>query len=417
MTRNISLVKESIAFSWHLLRANNMRSLLSLLGVCIGIFSIIAVLALVDSLKGEMNESFDMIGSDLLFIQKWPMGGEGEDGSYEWWQYMNRRQPGVKEMYMLEQRLQLAEAVAFQSVSMKPASYKNNSIQGAAMTGVTQDYNRVINLDIKIGRYFTPVEFSSGAPVAIIGEDIRQQLFGSSSAVGKTIKIGTGKIRVIGVFEKEGSALLGNGFDKVVMVPINYGMRYMDVKKLDNSISIKAKNLVPLNELKAEVTSHYRNIRKLKLNQRNDFSTMESSMISKAIDSVFEVVTLVGWIIGGFSIWVGGFSITNIMFVAVRERTPMIGIQKALGAKNMFILSQFLFESIALCLLGGAIGLLLLLGIITMFNQLFPAFTILLSLKNIGTGMLISTVIGVLAGIVPALKASHLDPVDAIRAK
>ncbi len=412
----LRLIRESFLFAWHAIVVNKLRTVLSLLGVTVGIFSIITVFTLVDTMESGLKDSFSMLGDDVLFVQKWPWGPE--DGKeYEWWKYFQRPQPTIKNMEELRNNLQGAEAMSMQIVGAKNAEYLNNSFGNAFITAVTFEYNKVIKLNIAQGRYFTPIEAEAGRNVCIIGADIADLLFPSGNAIGKSIKTGGKKCQVIGTFKKEGSSLLGNGFDAVVLVPYGFAARVIDVKNLDANISIKARDGVSNQELKDEIISNLRSIRSIRPTEENDFAVNESSMISSVIDSVFGTVNIVGFIIGIFAILVGGFSIANIMFVSVKERTNIIGIQKALGARNSFILLEFLFESVALCIFGGAAGLLLIAIISLIVNNVQDSFTVGLYFSNLVWGMAISVIIGVISGIVPASVASKLNPVDAIRSK
>lgn len=412
----LRLFKESFLFAWQAIIVNKLRTILSLLGVTVGIFSIITVFTLVDTMEAGLKDSFDMLGDDVLFIQKWPWGPE--DGKeYEWWKYFQRPQPTVKNMEDLASQLQGASALAFQVDGQGSASYRNNNVDIAFIAAVTHEYYQAITMKIAEGRYFTPIESDGGRNVCIIGHSIAGSLFPVEPALGKTIKVNGRNAEVIGVFEKEGNSLLGNGFDQVILVPYAFGARLIDVKNLDGGIVVKAAAGVSNAQLKDEIVSSFRAIRRLRPAEENDFAVNESSMISSFIDTVFGTVNIVGFIIGIFAIIVGGFSIANIMFVSVKERTNIIGIQKALGAKNAFILLQFLFESVALCIIGGSAGLVLIAIIALIINALQDSFEVGLYFSNMAIGVLISAVIGVLSGIVPASIAARLNPVDAMRAK
>jgi putative ABC transport system permease protein len=414
MGKRIILYTESFLSATKSLKSNILRTVLSLLGVTVGIFLIIAVLSAVSSFETGIKASFDMIGDDVLFIQKWPMGPEDGDEEYAWWKYMSRRQPQVKDVSDLNQRLTNAEAIGYQTQSSKTAQFLNNFMDNVAVMGINYAYKDVIGIKLSSGRYFTVDECDGGRNVAIIGAIVKQQLFGDGEAVGKKIKVGGLKVEIIGVFEKEGASLLQNGFDQVVSVPVNFSGRLFNSKEAECSIIVKAKEGVENEALKDEVIATMRGVRRLKTKQDNDFSVIEATMIGDFIDTFFNLITQFGFWIGSMSIFVGAFGIVNIMFVSVKERTRQIGIQKALGAKSAFILLQFLFESIVLCMIGGVVGLLLvyflMLGISAATDLDF-----FLSWDNASMGIIISVVVGVLAGIIPAWSASQLDPVDAMR--
>jgi putative ABC transport system permease protein len=235
------LIKESFQFATNALMVNKLRSMLSLLGVAIGIFSIIFVLSVVDSMEKDMKESFDMIGSDILFVQKWPMGPEEGDEEYAWWKYMSRRPPQLRDMKKLQDRLPSASAIALQTQGVTVAEYKNNFINETYPMGVTFQYRETIALNIASGRYFTLEECESGKNYCIIGEIVKEQLFGSAEGLGKEIKVGGLKVVVIGVFKKEGASLFGNGFDQAIMMPYDFATRIIGSGKDDDSIVLKAK--------------------------------------------------------------------------------------------------------------------------------------------------------------------------------
>lgn len=411
------LFGESIAFAYQALVVNKLRTFLSLLGVTIGIFSIISVFTLVDSLKSGIEESFDILNDDVLFIQQMPWGPEEGDTEFKWWEFIRRKQPALKDASNLQKRLTKADAVAFATGTSGVAEYKNSSYGSAEIAGVSFEYNEVIKLDIAQGRYFTEVESDGGRNTVIIGNEIAETLFGNLNPIGKSIKVKGHKVKVIGVFSKEGTSIIGSPFDKLVLMPVKLIARMVDVRNTDCQILVKSKPGVSNAELKDEIIGQFRAIRKLSIKKKNDFSVNEASMLSALVDGVFAMINAVGFIIGFFAILVGGFSIANIMFVSVKERTNIIGIQKALGAKNSFIMLQFLAESIVLCVFGGIVGLILMSILVLIVNMWSDSFTLVIFWSNLLIGVVISAVIGLVSGILPAYTASRLNPVDAIRSK
>jgi putative ABC transport system permease protein len=409
----LKLLSESILFAIHALVANKLRTFLSLLGITIGIFAIISVFTMVDSLERKIRDSVSSLGDNVIFVQKWPWTF-GAD--YPWWKYWQRPLPTVKEMDEIIRRSSLAESASFIASVRGTVSYKSNNVERAEFLAVSQDYNKVKSFELSDGRYFTEIESSAGRNVAVIGNTIAQILFGNENPIGKQFKVRDIRIYVIGVFAREGESMFGETIDNQVMVPINFARNYIDIKDESTNpfIMVKGKEGVMNEDLIDELTGIMRSLRKLKPKVEDNFALNEISLISKGFDQLFSVVNLAGGIIGIFSIIVGGFGIANIMFVSVKERTSIIGIQKSLGAKNSFILFQFLSEAVILCLIGGGIGLFVIfLG--TVVINLVADMGIVLSLKNIITGLGISAIIGLIAGIVPAWFASRLDPVEAIR--
>lgn len=407
----IKLFIESFLFAINALVVNKVRTMLSLLGITIGIFSIISVFTVFDSLENAIKSEINSLGSNVLFIQKWPwaMGGD-----YPWWKYYNRPEPKVSEMEELQKRSSTIEASAFMLAVNRNIYYKNNEMQSIPIWSISQDYNKIMPFDLEAGRYFTLVESHRGNNVAIIGTDIADQLFQGIDPIGKKIKIFGRKLDVIGVTKKEGESIFGDSKDNNVFITINYGRSVLDVRKIGSTILAMAKPGISNDQMMDELTGIMRSIRKLPPRADDSFAINETDIISKGFDSLFAVIAMVGWIIGGFSLLVGGFGIANIMFVSVKERTNQIGIQKSLGAKNYFILWQFLFEAIFLAIMGGIIGLLIVY-IFTLFSESILNFELTLTMGNILLGVIVSAIIGLVSGLIPSYSASRLDPVEAMR--
>ncbi len=410
----ITLLKESILFAWQALVSNKLRTSLSLLGITIGIFAIISVFTIVDSLERNIRSSIQSLGDNVVFVMKWPWTF-GPD--YPWWKYMNRPVPAYKELAEVERKTKSAEVVGFRISARKVLKQKNNTVENAVVAGWSYNYGKVKTFDMREGRYFREDEAESGYNVVILGDALAEGLFPNNEfPIGKTVKVAGRNCKVIGVFKKEGESMLGNSMDNQAVVPYNFARLLMDVKSENNEpfIAIKAKSGVTNTQLKDELTGVMRSIRGLKPMADDDFALNETNLLSKNFDGLFDILGIAGAIIGGFSILVGGFGIANIMFVSVRERTNLIGIQKSLGAKNYFILSQFLFEAVLLSLMGGIIGLLLIY-LLTFFAGGAIDMEITLTRSNIILGLTISVLIGIISGFIPAYGASQLDPVEAIR--
>ncbi|MBL7889082.1 MAG: ABC transporter permease [Bacteroidia bacterium] len=409
----LGLFRESILFALHALVVNKLRTILSLLGITIGIFAIIMVFTVVDSLEQNLRKSVQSLGDDVVFIQKWPWAFS-ED--YPWWKYMNRPLPDYTELDEVLRGCDGAQSAAFVATSRITVKYQSSSIENVTIVMASHQYDKVKNFEIAEGRYFTDIESSAGRPVAVIGDVLAKALFPMQDPLGKTIKVNGAKVTVIGVFKKEGESILGGSPDTQVLVPVNYARSLVDIRdeSLDPQIMVRAKPGVTNDDLISELTGLMRSVRKIKPAGEEDFALNQTSLISNQFDSLFGIIGIAGWIIGGFSILVGGFGIANIMFVSVKERTNIIGIQKSLGAKNYFILLQFMFESVFLSFIGGLIGLLIVF-MITLFAGDSFGMEIVLSRSNVILGFTISILIGVVSGFVPAYTASQMDPVEAIR--
>lgn len=405
------LIRESFIFAFQAVIVNKVRTVLSLLGITIGIFCVISVFTVFDSMENAIRKSIASLGSNVLYIQKWPwaMGGD-----YPWWKYWQRPETSLTDMREVEKRSTLADASAYMVQVNKTVKYRSNYMENIAVLGVTQDFDKVWKFELADGRYFSPTESASGKSIAVIGHEIAVNLYPEGDPIGKKIKIFGRNIEVIGVLTKEGEDFFGNSNDKVVFLPVNYFKSLVDIRDMDATIIVKAQPGISNDELRDELTGIMRSIRKLKPSAEENFSINETDIITKGFNSLFSVIATVGWIIGGFSLLVGGFGIANIMFVSVRERTNIIGIQKALGAKNFFILLQFLFEAIFLSLIGGILGLLIIL-ILTVIISNTTSFHLILTQGNILLGIGVAALIGLIAGIVPAYSASKLDPVEAMR--
>ncbi len=408
-----TLFKESIWFALTALRVNKLRTVLSLLGVTIGIFAIISVFTAVDSLEKKLRDSVASLGEDVVFVQKWPWTFGSE---YPWWKYINRPQASPSELDFLHHRLKSAQSIAFEVSAKHLIQHDNTTIDNVSILGVSYEYDKVTNFEFAEGRYFAENEAEGGRDVALIGSSIAEVFFPRMNAVGQEMKVFGRKVHIIGVMKKQGESILGNSTDTQVILPYNFIRGFVDTRKenANPTILVKAKTGIGNDQLKDELTGLMRSIRKLKPAVEENFALNETSLISKGFDGLFGIVGLAGWVIGGFSILVGGFGIANIMFVSVRERTNQIGIQKSLGARNYFILMQFLAESILLCVLGGLLGLALVYAGIQIADK---GFDIQLSLSgaNIILSITISVLIGIISGFIPAYSASQLDPVEAIR--
>lgn len=410
----LKLFRESFLFAYDALRQNKLRTMLSLLGVTIGIFTIIAVFSAVDTLRNNLQKSVDKLGNNSIYVQKWPWVG-GSD--FPWWKYLQRPVPKLRNYEELQRRSQTAEALSYEiSIDNRTIKYKSNTVEGAQIDAASRDHDKTWNFDFAGGRYFTEMESKTGAPVVNIGFDIAENLFPAGDAVGKQIKVMNRYVTIVGVFSKQGKDMLGISTDKEVLLPLNFAHNLLDVQaeKYQPQIIVRGKKGIPVDDVESELRGLMRSIMSLRPGQEDNFSLNRTTMLTNALDSLFSVVNVAGLIIGGFSVLVGGFGIANIMFVSVKERTNIIGIQKSLGAKNYFILLQFLIEAIVLCFLGGLIGLLLVYLLTFGVKAVFD-IQVILDLKNIVVGIGTSVTIGVISGIVPAYFASRLDPVEAIR--
>ena len=409
------LFRETFSFAFRALFQNKLRSMLSLLGITIGIFSIITVFTFIDSLQISIEKDVNNLGSNVIYVEKWPWTF-GKD--YPWWKYWIRPQPTVNEMQEIQKKCKDVDAVTYTFARNATVEYQNSSVDNVSINGITDDYNQVVNwVQINEGRYFTPIEFAGGKDVAIIGADVASGLFDGGDAIGKYIKIKGRRALVVAIIKKQGQSKISDiNMDESVLLPYNYMKTMFDTHNIwaPRIILVKGKGNITNAQIMSEVEGTLRPIRQLKPDEEDNFALNESSMLTQGFNSLFDFIAVVGWVIGGFSILVGGIGIANIMFVSVKERTSLIGIQKSLGAKNYFILAQFIIEAVMLCLLGGVIGLLLIYILTLLVGNSF-GMQFILTFSNVLLGISLSVFIGLLSGFIPAYTASQLDPVEAIR--
>lgn len=419
--KTLNQIIESFLFAWKALKSNLMRTILSLLSVTVGIFLVISVLTFVDSLEKNIKDSLNFIGTGVLYLEKWPWLAD-TDGEYRWWDFWMRPTPSYAEYKFLNENLKHKSHIAiFADRGNQTLKRDNNSIGQVRLVGGSEGYENIFTVDVEKGRYFTSDELSAGRNVAVIGYEVAKALFpNDEDPLGKNIKVKNMKYMVIGVVKKEGQSFMGTpSNDYVTVTPYNSFRRLYQTgsgrwDELESSIGLKGFDQdVGLVELENEVRGLIRVRRGVKPVEKDNFVINRPEALTRIIGTLFDGVSIAGWLIGGFAVLVGGFGIANIMFVSVKERTPIIGLQKSLGAKNYFILFQFLFEAVFLSLIGGLTGLLLVY-----FLTFVPVGSLVveLTLNNIVLGLGVSTVIGIVSGIVPAALAARLDPVAAIRA-
>src|SRR5258706_1401665 len=411
----VQVFRESVLFAVQSLRTNKLRSFLSLLGVAIGIFAIISVFTAVDSMENNIRDSIKSLGQNVVYIQKWPWSF---GNNYPWWKYMNRPLPGYKEMEELDKRTHTVKSMAYVAyINAKLVKYKNNSAENVAIVAISENYMDIRKFELEKGRYFSEEEFASGKPFVVIGANIATALFADAEPLGESIDVMGNKLQVLGVVTKEGKSIVDNSMDDVIMVPVNNARNVVNLRsdRIDPFIMAEAKPLVTLAQMKEDLKQGMRAIRKLRPKAEDDLALNESTLLSNGISAMFSTMGIAGWIIGGFSILVGGFGIANIMFVSVKERTSIIGIQKSLGAKSYFILLQFLAEAVILCLIGGMAGVVVVFPL-SLFSTNMMGFNLLLLQSNVIFGLSISALIGIISGLISAWVASKIKPVDAIRA-
>lgn len=409
----LRLFKESFSFAINALRNNKLRTFLSLLGVTIGIFSIIAVLSAVDSLDRNIQENLSGLDKNTIYLTKYSFGPT----SVPRWQRDNYPQVDYVDFEYVNKNVPDIEASAYVIFGgSETIKYESETIAGVDVTPVSEGIYEVEDFKVERGRFYTESESVSGAPVIVIGYTVAENLFGDSNPLGKQVRVYGRKLTVIGVLKKFGATLFDSP-DEKAYVPANFVRRFRSggAEGIPGAIIIKPEKGVDMGAFEQVLRQKYRNYRGLKAGDPDNFFVNKLSGMTDAIDGIIGFMNTVGWIISGFSLLVGGFGIANIMFVSVKERTNLIGIQKSLGAKNKFILFQFLFEAIILAVIGGLIGLLFVWITALVASNFTGEFNFVLSFWNMFIGFSLSTLIGLISGVIPAISASKLDPVEAIR--
>ena len=409
----LRLLKESFGFAINALTNNKLRTLLSLLGVTIGILSIIAVLAAVDSLDRKITKDLSSLDKNTIYLMRFSFGPS------EIPQWKREQFPNVKfdEYTYLKESLNNTDQVGYQLfVKRESIKYDSKLVSDVNVVPVSSEFIDIQGLEFEQGRFYNESESNSGTAVIVLGYEIAEGLFGETNALGKNIRLYGQRFTVIGVLKKQGAGVFGDSNDTSVFLPVNFLRRlYGDNNdSMTPVILIKPKKGVDMDAYKAEITYKLRSIRGVKAGEIDNFFINVLSGFTDLIDGIIGQMNVVGWIISGFSLLVGGFGIANIMFVSVKERTNLIGIQKSLGAKNRFILFQFLFEAVILSVIGGIIGLILVWIISVILTKVLD-FEFILSMGNIMLGTGLAALIGLISGILPAITASKLDPVEAIR--
>ena len=412
MAKMLSILGNSLLLTLQELKVNKTRTALSLTGVAFGIFCIIGVLATVNSLEQNIQNEVSSLGSNTIYIDKWDYSG-GPDKPM--WKLRARPVMKYEEAGMIMERSELADNVAYLMQTGGSISHGNDVLQNGAVYGITEAQIEIQPLAFETGRYFSASEFNNATNVGIIGFQNAEELFGNAQrALGKQVELKGKKITIVAVIKKEGKNFIGWDYDNCIMLPYKFCRQLFDEKNTNPILIAKGKKDVSTDALYQELRGIMRQVRRLSPRQEDNFSLNSVEAFSKAISGFFGILNVVGGFIGGISLIVGLFGIANIMFVTVKERTSIIGLKKAIGAKSSSILWEFLLEAAVLCIMGGAIGLFFV-WILTLILSGPLEFPVFVSVPLMFATVIICIVVGILAGIIPARRAAKMDPVVAIR--
>jgi len=407
-------ISEAFRIAFSIIRAHKMRSVLTALGVIIGIIAVTLMGSAISGIEIGFERSLAVIGDDLLYVEKWPWRHVDD-----WWNYRNRRRmepqyaEDLKRIIRATPNSQLVTAVPTLN-TIRTIKFADNEVRGVFTQGTTDEFVITSTSPLREGRFFTDTESRGAAPVCVLGYDVAEALFPNRSPLGSTVLIDSNPFRVVGVYAKQGTFLGLFSFDTYAVVPLSSFMKVFSAR-LDTSIRVKVKDKNRMGVARDELTGAMRKVRRLAPEQKDDFSINEQEGIRDSIGPVKAGVAGAGLFVTGLALFVGAIGIMNITYVSVRERTREIGTRKAVGARKRTIMLQFLIEAVSICLVGGVVGVVLSWLMSTAVAAAFPSFPMTFSFALVVLGLIVSTVTGIFSGLAPAIAAARLDPIEALR--
>jgi putative ABC transport system permease protein len=414
MKRLLYEFTESFRIAWTQIRANKTRSVLTALGVIIGIVAVTLMGTAIRGIDTGFQNSLAMLGDDVFYVQKWPWGNV-ED----WWNYANRpviRTRSADELNRIiastpNSLLEVAVPVAGRGSTIKVGDAR---VSGVYTIGTTADYARISGAEYREGRLFNDAESSAATPVCVLGCDVADALFPTRSSLDETVYVDGHPFRVVGVLAKQGEFLGLFSLDNQALLPLTAFAKYFSTRN-NADLRVKVRDKTRMNDAREELIGAMRRARGQLPGERDNFSVNEQEAIKAQLDPVKKGIAFVGLFITGLSLFVGAIGIMNITFVSVKERTKEIGTRKALGARRRSILLQFLIEAVSICLIGGTVGMIVAYVLFAGIRSAAPNFPVEFSPDLVLISMLVSIITGIVSGFAPAWGASRLDPVVALR--